>query len=164
MKKLITLFGVMIITVILVLSCKKDNEAMNEEEVYSEDTLRVTEAFISESLNDSVVKSNSLLKFKIMPIESDINGNPASKIYVSTDLALDFVASITGKATIIKNNEFSKMNIPNEAVSACGSSWKGLDTYFYIIDAKSGYKIFKGTLDTSDPNKTYKWEEFQLIN
>lgn len=164
MKKLITLFGVMIITVILVLSCKKGNETMNGEEVSSEDTLRVTEAFVSESLNDSVVKSNSLLKFKIMPIESDINGNPASKIYVSTDLALDFVASITGKATIIKNNEFSKMNIPNEAVSACGSSWKGLDTYFYIIDAKSGYKIFKGTQDTSDPNKTYKWEVFQLIN
>lgn len=99
-----------------------------------------------------------------MPIESDMNGNPGSKIYVSTDLALDFVASITGKATVVKNDEFNKMNIPLEAVTACGAMFKGVGTYFYIIDAKSGYKIFKGSQDNSDPNKKYKWEEFQQIN
>lgn len=163
MKKLSTLFGVMIVTVILVSSCKKSNDSMNEE-VVLEDTIEVSNEVIVESVIDSSSKVNSLLKFKIMPIESDMNGNPGSKIYVSTDLALDFVASITGKATVVKNDEFNKMNIPLEAVTACGAMFKGVGTYFYIIDAKSGYKIFKGSQDNSDPNKKYKWEEFQQIN
>ena len=163
MKKLSTLFGVMIITVILVSSCKKGNEPMNEE-VVLEDTLEVSKEIVFEPVTDSSSKANSLLKFKIMSIESDANGDPASKIYVSTDLALDFVASITGKAIIIKNDEFSKFNIPAEAVSACGSMFKGVGTYFYIIDAKSGYKIFKGTQDNSSPDKVFKWEEFKQIN
>ena len=164
MKKLSTLFGVLFITVILISSCKKSNESMIEE-VYLEDTIKLSKDVIVESIaDDSVTKSNSLLKFKIMPIESDINGNPGSKIYVSTDLALDFVASITGKASIIKNDQFSAMNIPAEAVTACGSIFNGVGIYFYIIDAKSGYKIFKGTQDNSNPDNKYIWEEYQQIN
>lgn len=154
----------MIVTVILFLSCKKGNEPTMNEEVILEDTLAVSKEVFIEPLTDSLSKTNNLLKFKIMPIESDINGDPGSKIYVSTDLALDFVASITGKAIIIKNDEFSKFNIPAEAVTACGALFKGVGTYFYIIDAKSGYKIFKGTQDNSSPDKVFKWEEFKQIN
>lgn len=160
MKKLSILFGVMIMTLFFVTSCKK--EMLNSEEVNVEETLETSNDLVSELPIDSIVKTNSLLKFKITPIESDINGNPASKIYVSTDLALEFVASVIGKAVVIKNNEFSKMNIPADAVAACGSSWEGIGTYFYIIDAKSGYKIFKGTHNESDSE--YKWEVFQQIN
>lgn len=162
MKKLSILFGVMIIAVIMFSSCKNASEAPIDEEDFTEDTLKVSNEVVQEIIIDSASKENSLLKFKIMPIESDINGNPSSKIYVSTDLALDFVASVIGKATIIKKNEFDKMNIPTEAVTACGSSWEGIGTYFYIIDAKSGYKIFKGSQD--EPDSEYKWEEFQQIN
>lgn len=160
MKKLSILFGVMIITLFFVSSCKK--EMLNSEENIVEENLETSNNVVLESSTDTISKANSLLKFKIMPIESDINGNPASKIYVSTDLALDFVASVIGKAVIIKNNEFNKMNIPADAVAACGSSWEGVGTYFYIIDAKSGYKIFKGSQNESDSE--YKWEVFQQIN
>lgn len=159
MKKTIPFLVLLIASMFI--NCKKNSsEAENTASVNNDSIVveKPVEVVVEDEKEPSI--DNPLMRFKIMPVESDINGNPNSKIYVSSDTKLDFVASVLGNAKEIKKAEFVKMNIPKNAIAACGSWWAGSGTYFYISETKKGYEVFKGSQDeeTLGENADYKWE------
>lgn len=164
MSKLSAFLGVLIITLFIVTGCNKKEKSIPDEEDVLEVVAESNEEGNMEKEAIVANSDNSLLNFKIMPLESDMNGYPNSKIYVSSDTKLEFVASIIGKASKIQKSEFNKLNIPQEAITACGAIWEGVGTYYYLADAKKGYVVFKGAQDDTSKELKIIWEAVQEIN
>ena len=61
--------------------------------------------------------------------------------------------------------QFSDMDIPSNAITACGSWYAGAGDYFYLIpDKRNMLKVFQGWQDEGQETPGYHWKKAKEIH
>lgn len=89
---------------------------------------------------------------------------PQSIIYVICQAETTLVATVMGDAALIEKSQFSDMDIPSNAITACGSWYAGAGDYFYLIpDKRNMLKVFQGWQDEGQEKPGYHWKKSKEI-
>ena len=90
---------------------------------------------------------------------------PQSVIYVICQAETSLVAKVMRDASLVEKSQFSDMDIPSNAITACGSWYAGAGDYFYLIpDKRNLLKVFQGWQDEEQEDEGFHWEFLQEIN
>jgi|GEM_PF-1131592 len=132
----------------------------------------------ADSKLDSLDKSSLRTVDSIKPVKNDRSVSPKFKLKVdshaeefdpNTTIYLENgadqieVAAISGEGNLIGREEFSDMDIPKQAIQACGAWWAGAGEYFYVIRNASGdLEVYRGWLDEYQTKKDYHWKKIDL--
>lgn len=132
-----------------------------------------TENSLSEHENNSVIssmddkeefsKSERAGKFEFKLKDGEFG--PESTINVLSDGEVYLVDEILGAANLIDKFEYESMQIPGDAISACGAWWAGGGDYFYLRVSSDQLIVYAGWLDEMAPDEEgYHWEERMRIH
>lgn len=90
---------------------------------------------------------------------------PQSVIYVICQAETTLVAKVMGDAALVERSQFSDMDIPSDAITACGSWYAGAGDYFYLIpDKRNMLKVFQGWQDEGQETPGYHWKKVKEIH
>jgi hypothetical protein len=102
-------------------------------------------------------------KFKLKIDSHAEEFDPNTTIYLETGEGQVEVAAISGEGALINHDEYAEMNIPKQAIQACGAWWAGAGEYFYVIkNASGGFEVYRGWLDEYQSKKDYHWKKIDL--
>ena len=102
-------------------------------------------------------------KFIINNTYNDDSGNPSTNIELSFDGKLINISKVTGNAWLIDKNDFINLDIPKNALSACGAWYAGSGNYFYVIASKEGLIVYQGWQDEEQEDQGYHWKKVKEI-
>ncbi len=91
----------------------------------------------------------------------DIPHSNVTVDFYDTRAALD---AITCSAQLYTKEEFKDMDIPDNAITACGGWFAGGGDYYYIAPTPTGIAVYKGWQDEGQEDVGYHWEKFKEIN
>lgn len=104
-------------------------------------------------------------KFYITHEVDSENEMPQSLIYVICQAETTLVAKVMGDATLVEKSQFPDMDIPSNAIDACGSWYAGAGDYFYLIpDKRNMLKVFQGWQDEEQETPGYHWKKSKEIH
>lgn len=104
-------------------------------------------------------------KFYIMHETDSESEMPQSVIYVICQAETTLVAKVMGDASLVERSQFSDMEIPSNAISACASWYAGAGDYFYLIpDKRNMLKVFQGWQDEEQETPGYHWKKAKEIH
>jgi hypothetical protein len=88
---------------------------------------------------------------------------PQTLISVSINGVKHEVKSISGMADSFNVEQYEEMEIPSNALAACGGWWAGAGDYFYMINKGNVLEVFHGWQDEMQEDAGYHWELLKEI-
>lgn len=82
---------------------------------------------------------------------------PSTAVSVNINDVVHELKSVSGMVEPIKEEQFLEMDIPNNAIAACGGWWAGAGDYFYMISFGNAINIFHGWQDEMQEESGYHW-------
>ena len=73
------------------------------------------------------------------------------------------VITISGMADLIQKEQYEIMDIPSNAIAACGGWWAGAGDYFYMVNNSNAVVIYHGWQDEMQEDDGYHWELLKEI-
>lgn len=73
------------------------------------------------------------------------------------------VKTISGMADLIQKEQYEIMDIPSNAIAACGGWWAGAGDYFYMVNNSNAVVIYHGWQDEMQEDDGYHWELLKEI-
>jgi hypothetical protein len=148
-----TIYGVLLLfTTIFFTECGSDVQNSNENEVKNQVNI------------DSSIKEEQDLITAEFVIEYNNNDEmPLTFISVNIKGVKHEVKSISGMADMIKNEQFEEMEIPSNAIAACGGWWAGAGDYFYLIKNDQSFDVYHGWQDEMQEDAGYHWTYLKEI-
>ncbi|MEY3049430.1 MAG: hypothetical protein RL365_1468 [Bacteroidota bacterium] len=121
---------------------------------------------IKNKINKTDEKSNIVsCKFYITHEVDSENEMPQSLIYVICQAETTLVAKVIGDAELVEKSQFPDMDIPSNAIDACGSWYAGAGDYFYLVpDKRNMIKVFQGWQDEGQETPGYHWKKVKEIH
>lgn len=121
---------------------------------------------IKNKINKTDEKSNIVSgKFYITHEVDSENEMPQSLIYVICQAETTLVAKVLGDAELVEKSQFPNMDIPSNAIDACGSWYAGAGDYFYLIpDKHNMFKVFQGWQDEGQETPGHHWKKVKEIH
>ena len=87
-----------------------------------------------------------------------------------TKVTLDYNDSRTAldpmlcAGTLYDKQQMKDMEIPDDAITACGGWYAGGGDYYYIVPTATGIAVYKGYQDEEQEDAGYHWEKVKEIN
>lgn len=159
--KTVKTHSIIALILLLVTSCGISDGNHERDNMGDEAIVLLDSAIVTNQVED-VLKSKLTGKFIIEINEEEFG--PKSTIKVRSEGKEYLVDEIAGSATIVDKFEFKQMEIPEDAISACGAWWAGGGDYFYLKVVANQLVIYAGWLDEMAPELNgYNWEERMRI-
>ena len=151
MKKIFLLTA---LAVLLFTSCGNDTAPTGNT-----DSAADTTATTDSGLKDKQAKAQFVIETTLDSME--IPHSTVSVDYNDKRAALD---PITCAAALYNKDEMKQMDIPADAIAACGGWYAGGGDYYYIVPTPTGIAVYKGWLDEGVDDVGYHWEKVKDIN
>jgi hypothetical protein len=159
MKKLFA-----IVTVGFLVACSANQTAESSEESVvtpTSDSVAMTPANNEPEATESVEEIMLSAKLQCVDKGMDEYDVPHSDVFIEFGDHKEKVSSCLACQTITEE-DFSKYDIPKDALSACGGWWAGGGDYFYVIrNARNTIEVYAGWQDEGqmeDNDTSFHWE------
>ncbi len=144
MKKLSTLSLLFFVTFLVSCGNKKDKKA--EENVK-------TDSIVT---NPPVTEKGVKLICKDLQMPDSLN--PKAEVYLSVDGVQTMISTII-TCEQIDREKYEEMQIPKEAIAACGGWYAGGGDYYYVIMRDGKPVVFEGAMEEMQEDNNYHWKE-----
>ncbi len=92
---------------------------------------------------------------KISPPDADNPLYEVSLFALNTNIPLDTIHS----CSFFNNEAYAEIEIPSDAISACGGWYKGIGEYFYLKDENSDLVVYSVWLKEEQTTNRYPYRE-----
>ena len=157
-------YPILLALTLLVYSCSSENNTKIPTPPAPPEAKKPVEA--KNKINKPDEKPNPVSgKFYITHETDSESEMPQSVIYVICQAETTLVAKVMGDASLVEKSQFSDMDIPSNAITACGSWYAGAGDYFYLIpDKRNMLKVFQGWQDEGQETPGYHWKKAKEIH
>jgi hypothetical protein len=155
--------GVMLISVLA--GCENKNNSANSQ---NNETNKTAPQDTSKKVQNQSTSSTEQPQAQVVNHKFDIKSNgdedmPKSKISVTVNGKKHSITEMYCPAKEIGINEFERMGIPKNAVSACGGWWAGAGEYAYMILSNNTLEVYLGWQDETQTDAGFHWEKEKTI-
>lgn len=101
--------------------------------------------------------------FIIEQLPDDSMGVPHGIVNVFACKNTNIVDTIIGTPEFYEIAEYKDMQVPAEAIAACGAWYAGGGDYYYLIKKNNLVEVYHGWLDEGQSDEGYHWEKVNEI-
>lgn len=100
----------------------------------------------------------------IMETIEDTMGIPHTSVSVDYNDSRTALDPMICPGTLYEKDQMKDMDIPVNAITACGGWYAGGGDYYYIVPTATGIAVYQGWQDEQQEDEGYHWEKFKTID
>jgi hypothetical protein len=91
----------------------------------------------------------------------DEQGLPHTILLLGKNKETVTLDTLTMTLNKIPKEDYAKMDIPTDAIDACGGWYAGGGSYFYVVKRDGKAVVFEGFQEEQQEDKGYHWAEYK---
>lgn len=100
----------------------------------------------------------------ILETTEDSMGTPHTSASVEFNDSRAALPVMICSATLYNKEQYAGMDIPADAIAACGGWYAGGGDYYYIVPTPTGIAVYQGYEDEGQEDAGYHWEKIKEMN
>jgi hypothetical protein len=141
------------------------NEVRSEEQTVAASTVTASDSSTRVSSVSEASASKDSVSFLVEVSEEEETGTPMSNISLVANEQTIQLKKVPGQISVYGKEDFERMDIPQEALAACGGWWAGAGSYFYVLKSpKEGLLVYEGWADEGSDTEGYHWKKLKVLD